>query len=181
MFYYSTSTRKVCKNCLCPREEHDIGEEREASGRISVGKILFSPDVDTMTRRTSEGRPYSPKYVSLSLSLSLSHSLSCPLNRVRMSCSSTGESPSILRKLQNYLWTPKGCSVEEVSKNSAFCIHMNTYKMIQHNTTTQDHHFQRTINCLGWDSNPQILYHLGYKESSAGWANHSFKASQPEK
>ena len=58
------SCRKVCKNCLCPREEHDIREERDNSGRVSVGKILFSPDVDTLTRRSSEGLG-SPKYVRL--------------------------------------------------------------------------------------------------------------------
>ena len=60
----SDTHRKVCKNCLCPREDHDITEDTAGglAGRVSVGKILFSPDVETMTRRNSEG-PGSPTYV----------------------------------------------------------------------------------------------------------------------
>ncbi|CAI8056185.1 Prickle planar cell polarity protein 3 [Geodia barretti] len=86
--------RKVCKDCLCPREDHDIREDAGGlPGRVSVGKILFSPDVETTTRRSGDA-PGSPK-------------------RPLSGRSASGESPSILRKLHNYIWTPKGCSVEE--------------------------------------------------------------------
>ena len=62
--YVNVIHRKVCKNCLCPREEHDVKEEIEGlPGRISVGKILFSPDVETMTRKNSD-MPGSPMYVN---------------------------------------------------------------------------------------------------------------------
>ena len=51
--------RKICKNCLCPREEHDIREETESEMAIPVGKILFSPSADTLGRGEKPG--YSPK------------------------------------------------------------------------------------------------------------------------
>ena len=53
--------RKVCANCHCPREEHDIRphEERQAA----VGKLLFHSDAETMVKDASK----SPKrYLSIS-------------------------------------------------------------------------------------------------------------------
>ena len=59
--------RKVCKDCLCPREDHDIREDAGGlPGRVSVGKILFSPDVETTTRRSGDA-PGSPKYGELNV------------------------------------------------------------------------------------------------------------------
>ena len=49
--------RKICKNCLCPREEHEISEEPESKIAIPVGKLLFSPSADTLARGE---HPYSP-------------------------------------------------------------------------------------------------------------------------
>lgn len=55
------SNRKICKNCLCPREEHEISEEPESKIAIPVGKLLFSPTADTLARGE---KPYSPlRYV----------------------------------------------------------------------------------------------------------------------
>ena len=47
------SIRKVCKNCLCQREEHDIREDKEEDTGVHVGKLLFSPTVETLRRPTS--------------------------------------------------------------------------------------------------------------------------------
>jgi len=54
----------VCKNCLCAREEHDIqGASKDDTQGVAVGKLLFSPSADTLTRRVAGdtgGR--SPRY-----------------------------------------------------------------------------------------------------------------------
>lgn len=41
--------RKICKNCLCAREEHDVLHEEHSEEGLSVGKLLFSPSADTLT------------------------------------------------------------------------------------------------------------------------------------
>ena len=46
-------SRKVCKNCLCPREEHDVRHPEER--QTMVGKILFSPDADTYQKEYENG------------------------------------------------------------------------------------------------------------------------------
>ena len=65
--------RKICKNCLCPREEHDINEDTSKAElqETHVGKILFSPTADTLTRKISGdiGGARSPKSVSSPLYL----------------------------------------------------------------------------------------------------------------
>ena len=47
--------RKICQNCLCPREEHDIREEPEGNNAIPVGKLLFAASADTLTRGDKHG------------------------------------------------------------------------------------------------------------------------------
>lgn len=44
--------RKICANCQCPREEHDIKphEERQAA----VGKLLFHSDAKAMIKDASK-------------------------------------------------------------------------------------------------------------------------------
>ena len=55
--------RKICKNCLCPREEHDVGEDKDDG--VSVGKILFSSTADTASnRKISDGIAPSPRSAS---------------------------------------------------------------------------------------------------------------------
>ncbi len=59
--------RKICKNCLCPREEHDINEDTSKTElqETHVGKILFSPSADTLTRKVSgDAGGRSPRSVS---------------------------------------------------------------------------------------------------------------------
>jgi len=47
---YLYAYRKVCKNCLCQREEHDIKVYSKGDTGTSVGKLLFSPSVDTLKK-----------------------------------------------------------------------------------------------------------------------------------
>ena len=43
----------MCKNRVCQREEHDMREDAEEEGAgVHVGKLLFSPTVDTLKRNT---------------------------------------------------------------------------------------------------------------------------------
>ena len=44
----------MCKNCLCQREEHDIKVDANQDAGVSVGKLLFSPTVDTL-KKTGSG------------------------------------------------------------------------------------------------------------------------------
>ncbi|XP_064398428.1 testin-like isoform X2 [Halichondria panicea] len=88
--------RKICKNCLCPREEHDINEDTSKTElqETQVGKILFSPSADTLTRKVSGdagGRS--------------------PRPRRSLEASGQVDSPSLLKKSHNFIWTPSGCSV----------------------------------------------------------------------
>ncbi len=55
--FYFQLYRKVCKNCLCQREEHDIrGDDKtKEDAGASVGKLLFSPTVDTLKRNNYGG------------------------------------------------------------------------------------------------------------------------------
>ena len=57
--------RKICKNCLCAREEHDVRKDSKDDDQgVHVGKILFSPTADTLNRRVSgEGAQRSPRSV----------------------------------------------------------------------------------------------------------------------
>ena len=49
----SALLRKVCKNCLCQREEHDIRDDSKEDTGAHVGKLLFSPSVDTFMKNST--------------------------------------------------------------------------------------------------------------------------------
>ena len=57
--------RKICKNCLCAREEHDVRKDSKDDDQgVQVGKFLFSPTADTLNRRVGgEGTSRSPRFV----------------------------------------------------------------------------------------------------------------------
>ena len=56
--------RKICANCHCPREEHDVSRKDEKSTPIAVGKLLFHPSATAETMITEAAR--SPKmYTSI--------------------------------------------------------------------------------------------------------------------
>ena len=48
------NVRKVCANCLCPREEHDIRTQEER--QHVVGKLLFYSDSEQMVKGASPKR-----------------------------------------------------------------------------------------------------------------------------
>ncbi|XP_003387832.1 PREDICTED: testin-like [Amphimedon queenslandica] len=86
--------RKICANCQCPREEHDIRphEERQAA----VGKLLFhsNSDAKAMVKDAASKSPQRPR-------ATIPH---IPKQE--------SESPSILRRTENFTWTPRDTTVE---------------------------------------------------------------------
>ena len=62
---HTLAHRKICKNCLCAREEHDVRKDSKDDDQgVQVGKLLFSPTADTLNRRVGgEGTSRSPRFV----------------------------------------------------------------------------------------------------------------------
>ncbi len=105
--------------------------EDEGAG-TTVGKLLFAPMAETSRARMSlEGIPPSPRlggklYSAKICACTCNHSstLHCdaflPLLRMRRPLAEArkdSSSPSVLKKLNNYTWVPKGCSVDMVGNN----------------------------------------------------------------
>jgi prickle len=85
--------RKVCANCHCPREEHDVRPHHdEKHTTTNVGKILFHPTIINEAAKSPK-RHRSPIAGAKQLE-------------------SPSDTPSILRKTHNFTWTPKDCSVD---------------------------------------------------------------------
>lgn len=55
LLFIACYCRKICANCHCPREDHDIRphEQRQAA----VGKLLFHSDAQTMVKDVAAKSP----------------------------------------------------------------------------------------------------------------------------
>ena len=87
--------RKVCKNCLCPREEHDVKEDNKEG--LQVGKLLFAPTASLAKGGSIEVAP-SPK-------------LRRPLSKEPIQ-----GSPATIKKISVYSWAIKGATPEAVER-----------------------------------------------------------------
>jgi prickle len=95
--------KKVCKHCLHTRAEHDV-QDQDGVRSVAVGKILFSPDVVS-------GPGNSP---GTSPAVRRANKTRSPISTQ----ASNGEvdSPSVLKREQNYVWVPKNTSRNAAEK-----------------------------------------------------------------
>jgi hypothetical protein len=110
--FYACLNRKVCANCHCPREEHDVRPHHdEKHTTTNVGKILFHPTIINEAAK-------SPKRQAINSLVynHFNHRHRSPIAGAKQ-LESPSDTPSILRKTHNFTWTPKDCSVDAVILN----------------------------------------------------------------